>query len=169
MDRDALADLLQIEEDAFPLEYDLDAIDRAYQLTGGQPFLGQLLGDSLVQRFNQQLKQQLEPPAPTLTAADVNAVVEDPRFYANGHVYFNGIWAQAGEMPPGQQTLLKILAEHDDGLGQNAWRERSDLDLATFTAALDALERHDVVICQKGRCRYTVELMRRWVAADIAT
>lgn len=164
MDRDALADLLQIEDDAFPLEYDLEAIDRAHALTGGQPFLGQLLGDSLVQRFNQQLKQQLEPSAPTFTAADVDAVVEDSRFYLNGHVYFNGIWAQAGEAPPGQQTLLKLLAPHGDGLDQAILREQSGLDPAAFTDALDALERHDVVNCHNGRCRYSVELMRRWVA-----
>jgi hypothetical protein len=166
MDRDAFADMLQVEEDAFPLEYGLDAIDRAYQLTGGQPFLGQLLGDSLVQRFNQQLKQPLEPPAPTFTAADVDAVVEDPRFYANGHVYFNGIWAQANEAPPGQQVLLKILAAHSSGLDQNVWHEQSRLDPAAFDAAVDALERHDVVICENGSYRYSVELMRRWVAAE---
>jgi len=169
MDRDAFADLLQIEEDAFPLEYGLDAIDRAYALTGGQPFLGQLLGDSLVQRFNQQLKQQLEPPAPTFTAADVDTVVEDSHFYINGHVYFNGIWAQASEAPTGQQTLLKILANHDDGLDQKVWREQSDLDVDAFDAALDALERHDVVTDKNGICRYSVELMRRWVATHAAT
>ena len=129
------ADLLQIEEDAFPLEYGLDAIDRAYVLTGGQPFLGQLLGDSLVQRFNRQLKQQIEPPDPTFTAADVDAVVEDSRFYLNGHVYFNGIWAQAGEAPPGQRALLKILADCGDGLDQNAWWDKSSLDPAAFEAA----------------------------------
>ncbi|HCK82455.1 MAG TPA: hypothetical protein DIC59_13475 [Candidatus Competibacteraceae bacterium] len=164
MDRDALADLLQIEDDAFPLEYDLEAIDRAHALTGGQPFLGQLLGDSLVQRFNQQLKQRLEPPAPTFTTADVDAVVEDSRFYVNGHVYFNGIWAQAGEAPPGQQTLLKLLAPHGDGLDPAILCEQSGLDPAAFTDALDALARHDVVNCHNGRCRYSVEMMRRWVA-----
>jgi len=168
MDRDAFADMLQVEEDTFPLEYSLEAIDRAYALTGGQPFLGQLLGDSLVQRFNQQLKQQLEPPAPTFTAADVDAVVEDPRFYANGHVYFNGIWAQAGEAPPGQPALLKILADYSNGLDRNAWREQSGLDPAAFEAALDALAGHDVVTCEHGVCRYSVELMRRWVAAYAA-
>ncbi|MDS4058551.1 MAG: ATP-binding protein, partial [Candidatus Contendobacter sp.] len=166
MDRDAFADLLQIEEDAFPLEYGLDAIDRAYQLTGGQPFLGQLLSDSLVQRFNRQLKQQLEPPAPTFTAADVDAVVEDSRFYLNGHGYFNGIWAQAGEAPPGQQALLKILANHGDGLDRNAWRQTNNLDPATFDAALEALKNHDVVTDENGICRYSVELMRRWIAAQ---
>ncbi|MBK8898612.1 MAG: hypothetical protein IPN66_15720 [Candidatus Competibacteraceae bacterium] len=91
-------------------------------------------------------------------------MVEESRFYLNGHVYFNGIWAQAGEAPPGQQTLLKLLAPHGDGLDQAILREQSGLDPAAFTDALDALERHDVVNCHNGRCRYSVELMRRWVA-----
>jgi len=44
MDRGSFADLLQVEQDDFPLEYGPEAIERAYFLTGGQPFLGQLLG-----------------------------------------------------------------------------------------------------------------------------
>ena len=119
-----------------------------------------------MQRFNQQFKQQLEPPVPTFTAADVDAVVEDSRFYLNGHVYFNGIWAQAGEAPPGQQALLKILANHSEGLDRNAWRQTSNLDPAAFDAALEALNNHDVVTDENGICRYSVELMRRWVAAQ---
>jgi len=73
MDTDAVAEVLQVEDDAFPLEYSLDAVARIHALTGGQPFLVQLLGDSLVQRFNQQLRQQLDPPSPTFSAADVDA------------------------------------------------------------------------------------------------
>ncbi|HEY5871317.1 MAG TPA: hypothetical protein VI542_38065 [Candidatus Tectomicrobia bacterium] len=69
---------------------------RAYDVTGGQPFLVQLLGDSLVQRFNQQLRQQLDPPLPTFAVADVDAVVDDPQLYQQGDAYFRGIWAQAG-------------------------------------------------------------------------
>jgi hypothetical protein len=164
LDREAFADLLAVKDDAFPLEYSLDALDRAYELTGGQPFLGQLLGEGLVQRFNQPLKPSLDPPAPTFTAADVNAVVEDPCFDANGYVYFNGSWAQAGEAPPGQQALLKILAEHRNSLDQNVWCEQSRLNPAAFEAAVEALERHDVVSGEKGVCRYRVELMCRWVA-----
>ena len=112
MDADAVADVLQVQDDAFPLEYDLDAIARVHALTGGQPFLVQLLGDSLVQHFNQQLRQQLEPPSPTFTAAGVDAVVADPQFYQQGSVYFRGIWAQAGEAPAGQRAILQALAPH---------------------------------------------------------
>ncbi len=33
-----------------------------------------------------------------------------------------------------------------------------------FAAAVEALERHNVVTCENGVCRYSVDLMRRWVA-----
>lgn len=166
MDDDGVADVLQVEDDSFPLEYSPEAVARAHALTGGQPFLVQLLGDSLVQRFNEKLRQQLDPPPPTFSVEDVDAVTAAPRFYEQGDVYFTGIWAQADEDPPGQQALLKTLAEHAEGLDQAALCSASGLAPESCSAALDALQRHDVVVCaDHGVCRYTVELMRRWVAA----
>jgi hypothetical protein len=129
----------------------------------------QLLGDSLVQRFNRQLRQQLDSPSPTFASADVDAVVADPQFYQQGDAYFRGIWAQAGEAPPGQHVLLQVLAPYDNGLAQTTLQQRSGLDPATCSAALAALSRHDVIVCQEGMCRYSVELMRRWVASGAAT
>jgi hypothetical protein len=169
MDADAVADVLQVQDDSFPLEYGLDAVRRAYDVTGGQPFLVQLLGDSLVQRFNRQLRQQLDRPSPTFTSADVDAVVADPQFYQQGGAYFRGIWAQAGEASPGQHALLQALAPHGDGLDQTTLQQRSGLDPATCSAALAALSRHDVIVCQEGMCHYSVERMRRWVASGAAT
>jgi hypothetical protein len=169
MDADAVADVLQVQDDSFPLEYGLDAVRRSCDVTGGQPFLVQLLGDSLVQRFNRQLRQQLDPPSPTFTSADVDAVVADPQFYQQGNAYFRGIWAQAGEDPPGQHVLLQVLAPHAKGLDQTTLQQRSGLDPAPCSAALAALSRHDVIVCQEGMCRYSVELMRRWVASGAAT
>lgn len=110
MDRDSFAAMLQVEYEDFPLEYSLEAVERAYVLTGGQPFLGQLLGDSLVRRFNRRLSQDLERPSPTFSVEDVDAVVADPQFYLDGNAYFVGIWAQAGEAPAGQQGVLRPYA-----------------------------------------------------------
>jgi hypothetical protein len=166
MDADAVAEVLQVEDDAFPLEYSLDAVARAHALTGGQPFLVQLLGDSLVQRFNQQLRQQLDPPSPTFSAADVDAVVTDPQFYQQGSIYFRGIWSQAGESPSGQQAILQALALHENGFDQPALEHASGLEPAVFNAALEALGRHDVVTVADRKCRYAVELMRRWVVSS---
>ena len=146
--------MLQVENEAFPLEYSLDAVARAHALTGGQPFLVQLLGDSLVQRFNQQLRQQLDPPSPTFAATDVDAVVADLQFYQQGSIYFRGIWSQASENPFGQQAILQTLAPYENGLDQTALEHASGLEPATFNAAWDALQRHDVMMVVNGRYRY---------------
>lgn len=167
MGTDAVADMLQVEDDSFPLEYSLEAVARVHDLTGAQPFLVQLLGDSLVQRFNRHLRQQLDPPSPVFAAQDVDAVVEDENFYQQGDAYFRGIWAQAGEIPAGQHALLQVLAPHAEGLAQSTLQQASGLAADTFAAALDALSRHDVVACRDNICRYYVELMRRWVAAGV--
>ena len=73
MDAQAVADVLQVKDDRFPLEYSYAAVTRIYQLTGGQPFLVQLLGDSLVQRFNLQLRRRRTSPSLVLAAEDVDA------------------------------------------------------------------------------------------------
>ena len=62
-----------------------------------------------------------------------------------------------------------VLAPHANGLNQATLQQRSGLDPATCRAALAALSRHDVIVCYKGLCRYSVELMRRWVASGAAT
>jgi hypothetical protein len=162
-DAGGTADALQVEDDAFPLEYSPDALAQIHQLTGGQPFLVQLLGDSLVRRFNARLRVDLQPPAPTFTAEDVAAVVADPILYQQGNVYFRGLWEQTGETP-GQQGILHALAPVEDGLSLAVLRHASNLPSAVFDAALQALIDHDVLVCSERGCCYTVELMRRWVA-----
>lgn len=164
MDAGAVEDALQVEEDDFLLEYDGDALARAHHLTGGQPFLVQLLGDSLVQRFNRHLRHDLTPPSPRFTTADVDDVTSAESFFEQGDAYFRGIWAQAGQGAAGQHALLRALAPHPDGLSEAAWRAAATLDAASFAQAKESLARHDVIICTGGSCRYTVELLRRWVA-----
>ena len=166
MNRDAVADILQIESDDFPLEYDLDSITRITELTGGQPLLVQLIGDSLVERFNDQLRSSYQKPRSMFTVSDVEAVIKDnPQFDADSAQYFRGVWRQASEQPSGQIAILQALAPHVAGLPQAALQAASGLDAATFVAAITALASHEVVKCTDGVCRYSVELLRRWVAA----
>jgi len=96
----------------------------------------------------------------------VDAVVADAQFYRDGNAYFDGIWAQAGGAPSGQQAVLRALCDYADGLEGKRLRERCGLDPFAFNAALDALERHDVLTAKNGHYHYSVELMRRWVAAS---
>lgn len=113
--------------------------------------------------------QQITPPDPTFSAADVQAVVADSRVFEHGAVYFRGIWAQAAELPPGQHALLRALAPSAIGLDAVMLQQASGLDMATMQTALEALRQHDVVRqADEGRWYYSVELMRRWVQMALA-
>ena len=44
------------------------------------------------------------------------AVIDSPDFFQDGFPYFKGIWMQAADLPLGQQTILKALAEERNDL-----------------------------------------------------
>lgn len=67
-----------------------------------------------------------------------------------------------GEAPAGQHAVLRALCGYANGLEGNRLRELCGLDPVAFDAALDALQRHDVLSTSNGHYRYSVELMRRW-------
>jgi len=165
LDAAGVADCLQVEDDAFPLAFSPNALARVLDLTGGQPFLVQMIGDGLVQGFNQRLRESIRPPSPTFEAADVDTVAEAGDLYEQGAVYFRGIWQQAGDGPAGQQVLLKALAAQTEGLDRAGLVLAAGLADGDLDAAIQTLVDHDVVRLDGERWRYTVELMRRWVAA----
>jgi hypothetical protein len=147
----------------FPLDYDRAALDLIWQLTGGQPYLAQLIGHNLVRAFNQARFEQGHARETKFAAADVEAVITAPDFFEQGSYYFNGLWTQA-EQPPAHQTdILRVLAPHRDGLPFAEILARTHLDELAAHAALEKLHDHDVVAEVDGVWRFRVELMRRWV------
>jgi hypothetical protein len=162
LDADGVADVLQIDSDDFPLAYSPEVLVEIHRITGGQPFLVQLVGDGLVQGFNRRLREDFRPPSATLDLPDLEALVEGDALFEQGTVYFRGIWEQAAA--GGQQAVLRALAPHPDGLDEAALRAASGLLGPALTSALAALVDHDVLANEAGRYRFTVELMRLWVA-----
>ena len=148
----------------FPLDYDYNALDLIYALTAGQPYLTQLVGFQLVRRYNDQVFEQRQKREAKFTTADVQAVVERPEFFTQGKPYFAGVWAQARHDVPGQHNVLKALAPHAEGLTIENLLPNSGLDQATFAAALETLEHHDVVHVHNGTAKIIVEVFRRWVS-----
>jgi hypothetical protein len=166
LDADEVADVLQVENDAFPLSYRPEALGRIHWLTGGQPFLVQLMGDCLVQGFIRRLRAQIHPPSSTLSEDNVESVVASGSLYELGAVYFRGIWEQAAEQPAGQHPVLRALAPHAGGLDRVRLEEDTGLSAADLDSALQSLLNHDVLITEQDRYRYSVELMRLWVASS---
>ena len=148
----------------FPLDYDYDALDRIWELAAGQPYLTQLIGFQLVRRYNDLVFEQQQKREAKFTVADVQAVIDQPEFFAQGKPYFAGVWAQANHDAPGQQAILKALAIYPDGLELNNLHAAVGLDSATFSAALATLQNHDVVRLNDGNVQIIVEVFRRWVS-----
>jgi hypothetical protein len=153
----------------FSLDYDADAVERIIGLTHGQPYLAQLVGHGLVTRFNRQTFEQGVERERRFSLADVEAVMTAPEFFRDGNAYFTGVWMQAEKSEPaGQTAVLRVLARLTEGEGRTTEvgeiTEQAQLSLEQTQRALDALARHDVVMQENMRWRFTVELMRRWVA-----
>jgi len=149
----------------FPLDYDADAVEHIISLTYGQPYLVQLIGHGLVTRFNRQIFEEGSKRERRFTLADVEAVISAPEFYRDGNAYFTGVWMQAETSePPGQTAVLRALARLEGGMSAEEIARRAGLVVKEVEAALKTLVRHDVVMEEDGRWRFTVELMRRWIA-----
>lgn len=159
----AVRQLLANPNHDFLLDYQSEAFDRIYQLTTGQPYLTQLIGFQLVRRYNKQVFEQGNQRESIFTVTDVDAVTADPEFFKRGRYYFTGVWDQAGRDVPEQQAILQALASHPDGLNLDDLRSATKLRKGTLNAALELLQRHDVVEIQGNQAQILVELFRQWL------
>ncbi|WP_165774857.1 AAA family ATPase [Candidatus Viridilinea mediisalina] len=149
----------------FDLDYDEDVVTTMLDLTNGQPFLVNLLGHALVSRFNQRSFEEGREQERRFHMADLEAVLAAPNFFRDGDAYFSGIWHQAQHSAPaGQPAILSALAPHAAGLTRAQLAAALPEPNPELDGALAKLNDHDVLIVAEGRYRFTVELMRRWVA-----
>lgn len=162
--------LLANPSEDFPLYYTPEAQEQIWFLTGGQPFLVQLIGHQLVSRFNDLTFEKGRSPNPGLNREDVAAVVDDPAFFRLGRYYFTGIWGQAAQGAPGQHAALQALARSEKGSTVRIIAQDTCIIDEVIKDALETLQRHDVVKEEDGgRWHFTVELMRRWVLKKEST
>jgi hypothetical protein len=80
-----------------------------------------------------------------------------------GRYYFTGVWNQASQDNPHQQTILVALAPHLTGLSLAEPSSTINLSPTELTAAPKILERHDVAAYDQEKWRISIELFRRWV------
>ncbi|WP_017715251.1 AAA family ATPase [Kamptonema formosum] len=146
----------------FPLDYTPEALDRIYALTSGQPYLVQLIGFQMVRWYNDVVFEMGRLREPVFSVDDVEMEMDD-QIFRRGRYYFTGIWEEAARGAAGQQAILRALAPHAEGLTLREIAEAADVGSERATAALDTLERHDVVAKIDSRWRIVVELFRRWV------
>jgi hypothetical protein len=116
-----------------------------------------------VRHFNHQAFDQGHSRDPVFTLADLQTVVTDTTFFDRGRYYFTGVWVQAQQDVPHQQTILQALASHPSGLSLAELSTTTNLDIPSLTAALKVLDRHDVAHAENDQWLITIELFRRWV------
>ncbi len=156
----AARELITNPTDDFPLDYDPDAIDRIIQLSGGQPYLTQLLCQSLITRFNRIRFEERHEIEPRFTLQDVETIVANPDFYRDGNAYFSALWDQATEThAPTQHHILRTLAQRPLTLPEITDR----IPNTNLIPALQTLTDHDVIALENDRYTYRVELLRLWV------
>jgi hypothetical protein len=163
LSRGSTAQLLANPDADFILDYQPDALDFIYDLTCGQPFLVQLVGFQLVRHYNQEMFETGKKRDHVFTVDDVEAVINDPEFYQRGRYYFTGVWGQAAQDVPEQQNILQVIAPYKSGLPVEMVREITGLGEEVLLAAIQVLNRHDVVEEKGGNLRIVVELFRRWL------
>jgi hypothetical protein len=165
--RGAAQRLLTQPSPDFSIDYDPQAIERIMALTNGQPYLMQLIGHALVTRFNRQTFEEGVERARRFTPEDVEAVISTPEFYRDGDAYFTGVWSQAATSEPaGQTDILRALSGSPLSLAQLT--DALSLPADQTEAALQTLQRHDVIAKRDDTYVYTVELMRQWVVISPA-
>ena len=158
------ANLLANPTDDFPLDFTRAAAERVYDHVRGQPYLTQLVGHTLVSRYNRDRFEEQRAREPRFTPEDVDEVIASDEFYEVGDAYFSGVWGQGGDRKaPGQHALLLALARAQAAVAVETLAERAGLSLDVAAVALEALERHDVVAQSDGRVDFTVPLLRRWL------
>ena len=127
----------------------------------------QLIGFQLVRNYNDQVFEQGTSRDNTFTVEDVNKVVNETLFQ-QGRYYFEGVWGQVAQDVIGQQDIIKALAPHPQGLTIKELANTTGLDTETLTAAIEILNRHDVIKESNGKYCIIVELFRRWVLTVIS-
>ncbi|MBD2326715.1 ATP-binding protein [Alkalinema sp. FACHB-956] len=156
--------LITNPNDDFPIDYTPEAVDQIYHLSGGQPYLIQLICQNLVSRFNQLRFEQNQEIEPLFTEDDVYEVINHPHFFQEGSAYFRAIWEQAQETDAATQLAILRHLTHDPATATQL-QTALDLDPQHLTIGLKLLLDHDIIqLNPDDRYQYRVELMRTWVA-----
>jgi hypothetical protein len=145
----------------FAIDYNPEAIELIYNLTGGQPYLIQLICQNLVSNFNRQRFEENREIETLFTEKEVTAIVTNPDFFRDGTAYFRAIWEQAQETHAETQlAILRTIAHHP--ATETELNDR--LNIPEIPAALKLLLTHDIIqLNPQNQYEYRVELMRQWV------
>ena len=138
LDKDDALELIRRPVEDFPDIWQDEAAEAVWQLTQGQPYCIQLIGQEVIERLNKQRRRLAE-------AADVEAVL--PTVFERGSEFFLEFWRSRSKE---EQTLLAVLA-------------KGECVTPDMTAAAPALVRKEILAQEQGGCAFKVPLLGRWI------
>ena len=139
-----------------------------FHLSGGQPYLAQLLAHCVLDQFNRNLEADPKPE-PVFLEDDVEAATRTPLFEQFSQPYFRTLLDQLETLMPGSNTVLRVIAPHEGGIDTPALEEgmSSRYTWGTLDPILDFRQQQGIVKAEEGWWRVVGELLRRVAAREI--
>mgnify|MGYP001202586510 CR=1 FL=1 len=141
------------------LDYKKEAVQLIADLTNGQPYLVQVIGDRLVELFNQRLQAGQRNLTTQIDHTDVEMIISDKDFYDYANAYFSGVWSQFES----GHSLLVAVAAQDEGIDEQKLRSTLESQIVNFDEPLSNLLRHEILLREDRVIRFRVPLMHTWV------
>ncbi len=145
-------------------------VEHIYTLTGGQPFLVQLIASCVTDRFNQSLDKdhKLEP---VFLIEDIDSILETETFGQFSRPYFQTVQEQLEYFCPGSDVVLSTLAQHTDGIDAAALAQilARQYTWSELKIILGFLQTQQVIKLVEERWQVVGELLRRAVVGSRLT
>lgn len=154
----------------FPLFFSDAAVEAVERLSGGHPYLVQLLAYHVVRRFNRLAAEQKGEPL--IEAEDVQAILEEPEVVQRAQILFERMDQLARRAGGRAESVLDAISEAGSGLNRAELltrmnigvREESALDMMLFRLKRYGMIEED----GEGRWRLRNELWRKWEEGRLA-
>ena len=138
LEKDEAVELICHPVEGFPEIWLQAAVETVWQLTQGQPYYIQLIGQEVIELLNREKRRQAD-------AEDVAAVL--PTVFVRGHYVFDEFWRALSEE---QRTLLAALAE-----GKAVPPE--------LHRAMAVLIRKEILVQEEKGWSFRVPLIQQWI------
>jgi len=155
----------------FPLYFSDAAVDAVARLSGGHPYLAQMIASYTVQRFNRMAAQQKGEPL--IDYEDILAVLDEPEVVQRAQILFQRMDSLARRAGGRAESLLDAISESPDGMSRQQLMDRFGSANARDPNALETmlfrLTRYGMIEeNEDGRWRLRNELWRKWEEGRLA-
>lgn len=155
----------------FPLYFSDAAVDAVARLSGGHPYLAQMIASYAVQRFNRMAAQQKGEPL--IDYEDILAVLDDDEVVQRAQILFQRMDSLARRAGGRAESLLDAISESPDGMSRQQLVDRfgsaNTRDPNALEMMLYRLSRYGMIEeNEDGRWRLRNELWRKWEEGRLA-